>query len=379
MPVSEKTLHILSGITSSLSASAPLDAAAAIQKRRGSIKAQPQLYSAIPAQYRREMERARAATTTTATSILPNGRQLVVHIISYSSKSEVAAMWPLIHRWFGFAFAQTPDRRCTAAGMEVFIYLTGYKKRVQTQRRSSSIKTRRRSRISPLSYPILDYRHVNTAVTTSCPHTMQNNTIVVFRKEEWLRALIHETIHFMGWDFSGDEEAAAQANRAILGDMWRGLPPDHDLRVYESFCDTWATILQVLLLNNRKNTKNTIVSLLDKERRHSLRQCRKVMAHLGLTWSDLETPGSSAAAAYREKTPILAYYVLKSACMYFIDDFVGLFSEATTPPFQFPAGAVRRYSGFLIQGLRDPGFRRMVDTTTSTGNGDSMRMSITGS
>jgi hypothetical protein len=132
---------------------------------------------------------------------------------------------------------------------------------------------------------------------------------VIFRKEEWLRAFIHETIHYLGWDFSGSHAASKAANDVILKE-WRGLPANFNLCVYESFCDTWATIFQVLLLereygDNGFDRKNTIVSFLDKERRHSLGQCRKVMAHLGITWFDLETPGL-AAATYREKTPILA-------------------------------------------------------------------------
>jgi hypothetical protein len=100
------------------------------------------------------------------------------------------------------------------------------------------------------------------------------------------------------------------------------------------------------------------------------------MAHLGITWSDLETPGL-AAATYREKTPILAYYVLKSACMYFMDEFVGLFSR---PPFQFLSTekSVRRFSGFLVRGVGDAGFRRSVAEAT-VNPGDGMRMSITGS
>jgi len=378
MPVSEKTLQLLSDLTSSLSLVVPLNAV--IKSRPGSIKAPPFLYSAIPELYRKEMERTEASTTTTtATAILPNDRKLIVHVISYSTKSEddieMAAMWPLIFRWFAFAFSQTPDSRCTAAGLQVFIYLTNYKKRLPS---SKNITRKRKTTAASPSPPppTLDYRHVNTAVTTTCPHTVHDNTIVVFRKEEWLRALIHETIHFMGWDFSGDVNAVSQADRVILRDMWRGLPASHNLFIFESFCDTWATIFQVLLLdmNNRKNT----IMLLDKERRHSMGQCRKVMAHLGLTWSDLETP-QSAAAEYREKTPILSYYVLKSVCMYFIDEFVSLFSTSRMQPFHFPGShmrkeSLRRYLGFLIRGLRDPKFKK----SQTIDSGNSMRMSVTG-
>ena len=47
---------------------------------------------------------------------------------------------------------------------------------------------------------ILDQIHVNTAFTYSCIE--QSNEIVIFRKEEWLKVLIHESFHNFGLDFS---------------------------------------------------------------------------------------------------------------------------------------------------------------------------------
>jgi hypothetical protein len=47
---------------------------------------------------------------------------------------------------------------------------------------------------------VLDENHVNTAFTTTCP---SDSEIIVFRKEEWFKVLIHETFHNFGLDFSG--------------------------------------------------------------------------------------------------------------------------------------------------------------------------------
>ena len=390
-------------------------------RRQGALRAPPFLYSVIPAEFRVEMEKRASSTTTTTTTtnvVARKDTKIVVHIVSYSAADtdNVANMWPLIHRWLQFALSKTPGRRCTSAGLQVFFYLTDYVKHLPKNR---------------ILDQWMDYRHVNTAVTTSCPHTTNNNTIVIFRKEEWLRAFIHETIHYLGWDFSGSHAASKAANDVILKE-WRGLPANFNLCVYESFCDSWATIFQVLLLkgggHNRKR-KNTIELCMEKERRHSLAQCAKIMEHLGITWAELETPGSMAT--YRENTPILSYFVLKSAAMFFMDDFVGMFSsseaasseaasgkatsgkatsskaasseatsgEATsgkatsskaTDAFQIPrseskstteVSAACFYSRFLAWGLQNARFRKSV---VDAGNGapkadrESLRMSISG-
>ena len=46
---------------------------------------------------------------------------------------------------------------------------------------------------------ILDQIHVNTAFTTTCP---KDSEIVIFRKEEWFKVLIHESFHNFALDFS---------------------------------------------------------------------------------------------------------------------------------------------------------------------------------
>ena len=49
-------------------------------------------------------------------------------------------------------------------------------------------------------YEILSPTHCNSAVTTSC---IRNGEICIYRKEEFLKVLIHESFHIFGLDFSG--------------------------------------------------------------------------------------------------------------------------------------------------------------------------------
>jgi len=223
---------------------------------------------------------------------------------------------------------------------------------------------------------------------------------VIFRAEEWLRALIHETIHYLGWDFSASRAAALVASNTILQDLWKGLPANLNLFVFESFCDSWATIFQILLLQSFSKKRNTIVSLLDQERRHSLAQCAKVLGHMGFSLEDFEKTGNNEKASkYREKTPILSYYVLKSAAMFFMDDFVGLFAEGNfrnglnsyrSHEFQFPTAtpraensAAKYYAKFLVESFRNKQYRfnlglaeQWLKTEAPREYRESLRMSI---
>lgn len=46
---------------------------------------------------------------------------------------------------------------------------------------------------------VLGTEHINSAYTTSC---VKDGEIVIYRKEEWFKVFIHETMHVYGMDFS---------------------------------------------------------------------------------------------------------------------------------------------------------------------------------
>jgi hypothetical protein len=64
---------------------------------------------------------------------------------------------------------------------------------------------------SNLTNTILDEYNVNTAFTRTCP---SNSEIVIFRKEEWFKVLIHESFHNFALDFSDID--SEQGNNYIL-------------------------------------------------------------------------------------------------------------------------------------------------------------------
>jgi hypothetical protein len=162
---------------------------------------------------------------------------------------------------------------------------------------------------------ILDEINVNTAFTTTCP---KDSEIVVFREEEWFKVLIHETFHNFGLDFS--DMNTYEVNKCILNIF----DVKSEVNLYESYTEFWAEIMNALFCSfiSLKN-KTDIVQFLSNaeiyinmERRYSFFQLVKTLNFMGLQYSDLYSNSSNSKILrnhfYKEKTNVLAYYVIKT-------------------------------------------------------------------
>jgi len=163
---------------------------------------------------------------------------------------------------------------------------------------------------------VLDSVHANTAFTWSC---LPENDIYVYRREEWLKVLIHESFHCLGLDFSGMDSSSA--DRRILS-LFPALKRETDVRLYETYCEMWAEIINLLFFSKRRH-RSTVRngayhSLLQYERVYSVFQAKKVLRHAGITYADLFVKKE----VYQEKTSAFSYYVLKSALMWNVNRFL---------------------------------------------------------
>jgi hypothetical protein len=204
--------------------------------------------------------------------------------------------------WLKFGTKYAPQH-CSNV-VDVFFYMTDHKKL-----------------LPKLSHDHIDMAHVNTAFTTSCA---SNTEITLFRKEEWFKVFIHESFHNLGLDFSHCVEPAAAANARILA----AFPINSDIKLYESYCEMWAEIVNVMIRaiikHPRTGTENMIAHIerdLQYERVYSLFQMAKLMNHFGINYSDLYQV-SAKRNQYREKTAAFSYFVIKSLLMYNVDAFM---------------------------------------------------------
>jgi hypothetical protein len=165
---------------------------------------------------------------------------------------------------------------------------------------------------------VLDENHANTAFTTTCP---VESEIVIFRKEEWFKVLIHETFHNFGLDFSG------MNTDKCTSDILKIFPVDSEVNLYESYAEFWAEIMNALFCSFFKlKNKNNIDEFLENseyfinfERTHSFFQLVKTLHYMGLQYETLFKKDKQNSlrreTLYKEKTSILAYYIIKTILM----------------------------------------------------------------
>lgn len=293
-----------------------------------------QLYTESPfAHIPQEVQREIRRMTYTKTYHLQIGDRTIRVVIAQHSKSLAICRRAIlkIERWLSFILSVAPAK--CANSLSIFLFFTDHKKVLPKEKDAlfnggDSHKD---------SFDPVDQIHANTAFTTSCS---QNNSITIFRKEEWFKVLIHESFHCLGLDFSAMD---AREPDNVIRSFFPILSPDIDIRLYETYCEMWAQIINLLFLcgpatircksgkpnvtpASRKTVRNIelgvgfrcITRLLKYERIYSVFQANKLLQHYGLVYKDV----FDSTKVYREKTQAFSYYVLKSILMWNIDGFI---------------------------------------------------------
>jgi hypothetical protein len=169
---------------------------------------------------------------------------------------------------------------------------------------------------------VIDREHVNTAFTTSC---QPNISIHIYRKEEWFKVFLHESFHCFGFDFSGMENAG-EIETQFIKHRFR-LNQNLDIRVYETYTETWADVIHTLFLayfscktKTWTNVFRHFTESLNHEQLFSIFQCCKVLDHNKMSYRNV---CKGEMQSYRENSHVFAYYIMKSALLYHIDEFIG--------------------------------------------------------
>jgi len=229
------------------------------------------------------------------------GRNIKIHFIveddnielqidTYNAHVDSIIMWLYI-------LNQYASKQC-ANSLVIYLYFTSLEKKIP----NSNIL-------------ILDEININTAFTSTCP---KDSEIVVFRKEEWFKVLIHETFHNFALDFSDMNNN--EPHKCIL-DIFK---VDSNVNLYEAYTEFWAEIMNALFCSffSLKN-KNDIEDFLSNaeffinfERTFSFFQLVKILDFMGLTYKDLYSETERGRILrenlYKEKTNVLSYYIIKT-------------------------------------------------------------------
>ena len=177
---------------------------------------------------------------------------------------------------------------------------------------------------------ILNENNVNTAFTRSCP---ENSEIVVFRKEEWFKVLIHETFHNFALDFSDMNTSVSHARILSI------FPVNSEVNLFEAYTEFWARIMNVLFCsyfntkNKHKNKRELDEFLgnteyfINLESIYSFFQLVKVLGFMNMEYKNLYEKTDVAQnirnTLYKEDTNILSYYVITLILIYNYQSFIG--------------------------------------------------------
>jgi len=173
---------------------------------------------------------------------------------------------------------------------------------------------------------ILNEINVNTAFTRTCP---RDSEIVVFRKEEWFKVLIHETFHNFALDFSDMNND--KLHKCIL-EIFK---VNSDVSLYESYTEFWAEIINALFcsffsLKDKTNLSEFLEYsdfFINFERTYSFFQMVKALNFMGLNYTDLYSNTHQSTILrdnlYKENTHVLSYYIIKCVLMNNYQGFLG--------------------------------------------------------
>jgi hypothetical protein len=229
---------------------------------------------------------------------------------------------------------------------------------------------------------ILNQNNVNTAFTYTCP---VDSEIVIFRKEEWFKVLMHESFHNFALDFS--DMNTEECTKHILSIF----KVKSDVNLFEAYTEFWAEIMNAVfcsyyLIKDKDNGVDEFLSNFDFfinfERTYKFFQMVKTLDFMGLTYVDLITNTPQAQSLretmYKEKSNILSYYIITTILM---NNYQGFMSWCSTNNFsllQFKKTAtnITEFCKFIEKNYKTRSLIESVDcmqqflSTVKSGNGD---------
>lgn len=235
-------------------------------------------------------------------------RRINIHIISLEvhppNMKKIREDIRLIYLWL-YVASLYANKKCGKDNITIYIYKTDLPRELPENGSTT---------IGP--------DNVNGGLSDIC---RKDSEIAIFRKEEWIKVLIHESFHNLGLDFS-----AMNITREISY-LKKVFKVPSDMLFFEAYTESWAEIINVSLLcfNNTSNFKQfneSFNKLMHYERVFSLFQCVKILNFYGLSYDDLKNNSESSIlkkqALYKEKTNVFCYYILKNAIIQHYDRFL---------------------------------------------------------
>lgn len=154
------------------------------------------------------------------------------------------------------------------------------------------------------------------------------NNIIIFRKEEMLKLLIHELIHALDIDIKYE----TNEDKKKLLELFN--VNENNLLVNESYVETWAIIINLFLVIYEKNVKqseeikqNLFREYIKKEIVHSFQQCAKLCLYYNIDDFNKIYKNNKNSIRYEDTVNTFSYHIIKTINLYNIKNFIKNFSD----------------------------------------------------
>jgi hypothetical protein len=163
---------------------------------------------------------------------------------------------------------------------------------------------------------IITEEHINsgcTFVSNKAGVNGMNSEVFIWRSEELLKVLLHETMHASGLDTKLIFGKIGEKYNKKIREMFCVDEFDPFILSNEVYTEIMATIFNcffVSLENNKNNKNNTAIKLFNKEKIFIQNQVYKILWHYEYNSFD-ELFHSDNCKPFRQKTNVISYFILK--------------------------------------------------------------------
>lgn len=208
-------------------------------------------------------------------------------------------------------------------------------------------------------YNVLGPREINSGVCI-----FSSRKIVIFRKEEFEKLIIHELAHLLNLDFH--QVSISNITQYV------NINPNTEFRINESITEILALIINSILvcidLSNKKNYK-LAAAFLNYEINFNLVQVSKILSHFGFKNSKDFFTNYNNDNRFNQTTSVLSYFIIKT-CVLFNKDYFHNFFRKNYTNFNYnnKQQANDNYINLVIESLQNKEFHDKINNLLQKNN-----------
>jgi hypothetical protein len=187
------------------------------------------------------------------------------------------------------------------------------------------------------------------------PESIHNGDIVIFRKEEHCKVLIHELIHSNYRDLLLIRHSENQ-------DFTKKFCTDYDILLNESYTEFHATILNIFYLGLLHDMKmGEIEELLQKEIQYGIYVYQRIMNYYGFeNIQEILKVQDFCKKHLSQKTNVIAYYIFKPLQMLHLKEMNDFMKRYTKDLQIHKKEGVKQYRNQILEWLQEPNMQEKL-------------------